>query len=239
WAYAARQDTAVIVDEHFYKKPQWFLDNIDRFDTYPRGGATVFIGEYAAHPPTAGIGKPKDTAPNTFASALAEAAFLTGVERNADVVEMTSYAPLFNRAGTRNWDHNLIDFNPDTVTPTANYEVQRLFAGHLGTRIVPVEVTTAADGVFASSTATDTVQFVKLVNTTDTEVATSVHLPRSTGAEAAATVLAADADAANTLTFDGRPNVAIIPVETAFPIQDRTLTLTLPPRSVIVLTIAL
>ncbi len=110
------------VDEHYYVPDQWMYEHIDFYDRYPRNVA-VFAGEYAAHT--------KDRA-NNMQSALAEAAFLTGVEKNADVVKLASYAPLFNRIGHSQWKPDLIWFDDAAVYLTPNYYVQKLYANHLG-----------------------------------------------------------------------------------------------------------
>lgn len=122
---------AVIVDEHSYHSPEWFAAQATRFDDYPRDGAGVYFGEYSANGYFAGQPQKPETA-NTWRTALAEAAFLTGCERNSDVVRMTSYAPLFAHATAKGWEQNLIEFNAAHVMPSVNYEVARLFAEHLG-----------------------------------------------------------------------------------------------------------
>jgi alpha-L-arabinofuranosidase len=106
-------------DEHYYENPEWFIENQTRFDTFPRGGPKVFIGEYASKS-------------SKLFSALAEAAYLTGAERNGDLVDMTCYAPLFGRFGHTQWNPNLIYFDKRHVVRTANYYVQQLFATNKG-----------------------------------------------------------------------------------------------------------
>lgn len=115
-------DFVYAVDEHYYKSPQWMFDNIELYDNYPRDIA-VFAGEYAAHTSTRG---------NNMESALAEASFMTGLEKNAGVVKLASYAPLFNRIGHGQWKPDMIWFDADTVYKTPNYYVQYLFANNLG-----------------------------------------------------------------------------------------------------------
>lgn len=203
-AFATNQPGPVLLDEHFYKSPAWFIEHTSRYDTYPRGDAKVFVGEYAARAVTA------KTTPNTFESALAEAAFLTGIERNADVVAMTSYAPMLNNVGSRLWPHNLIDFNPDTVLPTVNYEVQKLFGTTVGELIVPVEGD-LPDGVFASSTYSGERQNIKIVNTTDTAVNLQLHVPGVIDGSHRFVRLATDPDATNSLDFEGHGAAALEP----------------------------
>ena len=119
-----------LVDEHYYMPPQWFLDNAKRYDSYDRKGPKVFAGEYAAH--TRPIKK------NNFESAIAEAAFLTGIERNADVVHLAAYAPLLAHVDAWQWNPNLIWFDNLRVVRTPNYYVQQLYACNSGTNMLPV-----------------------------------------------------------------------------------------------------
>ncbi|PRX49398.1 alpha-L-arabinofuranosidase [Prauserella shujinwangii] len=115
-----------MVDEHYYNSPQWFLENNNRYDSYDRNGPRVFLGEYASQG-------------NRFGNALAEAAYMTGLERNADVVRMASYAPLLANEDYVQWQPDMIWFNNHESWGTANYEVQKLFMNNVGDRVVPSE----------------------------------------------------------------------------------------------------
>ncbi|MFB8772758.1 alpha-L-arabinofuranosidase C-terminal domain-containing protein [Streptomyces broussonetiae] len=127
------RDTGVeMVDEHYYNSPQWFLQNNDRYDDYDRGGPQVFLGEYASQG-------------NAFKNALAEAAFMTGLERNADVVKLASYAPLLANEDYVQWRPDMIWFNNRASWGSANYEVQKLFMTNVGDRVVPSTATTTPD----------------------------------------------------------------------------------------------
>ncbi|MGM9796640.1 MAG: alpha-L-arabinofuranosidase C-terminal domain-containing protein [Parabacteroides sp.] len=117
-----------LVDEHYYRSPEWFLANAARYDTYDRQGPKVFAGEYACHP---------DNKANSFLTALCEAAFMTGLERNADVVPLSTYAPLFAHVEAWQWRPDLIWFDNLHVMKTPNYYVQQLYSHHAGTRVVP------------------------------------------------------------------------------------------------------
>lgn len=119
------------VDEHYYNTPGWFINNQQFYDHYPRLGTQVYLGEYAAHVP----GRP-----NNIETALAEALHLCNVERNGDLVTMTSYAPLLARKGHTSWNPDLIYFDNDAVNPTTGYEVQRLFGQYSGTTWLPQQV---------------------------------------------------------------------------------------------------
>lgn len=117
-----------LVDEHYYRSPEWFLANADRYDSYDRQGPKVFAGEYACH---------ADNKANSFLTALCEAAFMTGLERNADVVPLSTYAPLFAHVEAWQWRPDLIWFDNLRVMKTPNYYVQQLYSHHAGTRVVP------------------------------------------------------------------------------------------------------
>ncbi|WP_020117648.1 alpha-L-arabinofuranosidase C-terminal domain-containing protein [Streptomyces canus] len=128
-AWQLNKDAKVdMVDEHYYKSTRWFLQNNDRYDSYDRNGPKVFLGEYASRG-------------NTFKNGLTEAAFMTGLERNADVVKLASYAPLFANEDYVQWRPDLIWFNNHASWNSANYEVQKLFMNNVGDRVVPSTAT--------------------------------------------------------------------------------------------------
>ncbi|MDH6491690.1 alpha-L-arabinofuranosidase C-terminal domain-containing protein [Streptomyces sp. SAI-127] len=128
-AWQLNKDAKVdMVDEHYYNSPQWFLQNNERYDSYDRNGPKVFLGEYASQG-------------NTFKNGLTEAAFMTGLERNADVVKLASYAPLFANEDYVQWRPDLIWFNNHASWNSANYEVQKLFMTNVGDRVVPSTAT--------------------------------------------------------------------------------------------------
>jgi alpha-L-arabinofuranosidase len=128
-AWQLNKDAKVdMVDEHYYNSPRWFLQNNDRYDSYDRSGPKVFLGEYASQG-------------NAFKNALTEAAFMTGLERNADVVKLASYAPLFANEDYVQWRPDLIWFNNHASWNSANYEVQKLFMTNVGDRVVPSTAT--------------------------------------------------------------------------------------------------
>lgn len=122
---------ADIVDEHYYRPPQWFLDQVGRYDAYDRNGPKVFAGEFAAH---------DEGRRSTLRSALSEAAFMTGLLRNADVVRMASYAPLFARARFTQWQPDLIWFDATHVYGTPSYYVQQSFSRNRPDLVLPTTV---------------------------------------------------------------------------------------------------
>ena len=143
---------AQIVDEHYYMNPEWFLKNANRYDNYDRNSYKIFAGEYAAH-------SPKTVQPenqNNWQSALAEAAFMTGLERNADVVQLCSYAPLFAHIDGWQWAPDLIWFDNLNAFGTVNYYVQKMYSNNKGTEVLSMllanKPVTGQDGLYSSAT---------------------------------------------------------------------------------------
>lgn len=159
---------ADLVDEHFYRPESWFLAQGNRYDNYDRKGPKVFAGEYACH------GKGKKW--NHFNAALLEAAFMTGLERNADIVEMATYAPLFAHFEGWQWRPDMIWFDNFRSMPTASYYVQQLYSLNKGTQTIPLKMDGKAvagnegqNGLFASAVREDPDGdiIVKVANTGD------------------------------------------------------------------------
>ncbi len=128
---------ADIIDEHFYRNPDWFFDSAGHYDNYPRNGPKIFVGEYAAQ--SVGVASPDNR--NNLKCALSEAAFMTGLERNADLVTMACYAPLFGHEERWQWRPDLIWFDNLQSYASVNYYVQQLFSLHRGDVVLPVEIT--------------------------------------------------------------------------------------------------
>lgn len=159
---------ADLVDEHFYRPESWFLSQGARYDNYDRKGPKVFAGEYACH------GKGKKW--NHFNASLLEAAFMTGLERNADIVHMATYAPLFAHVEGWQWHPDMIWFDNLKSVRSVSYYVQQLYAHNKGTNVVPLTMNnkpvTGAEGqkgLFASAVWDKDSQsyIVKVVNTSD------------------------------------------------------------------------
>ena len=129
WKFATRLKVPM-VDEHYYNTPGWFINNQDYYDRYDRTKPKVYLGEYAAHLP----GRP-----NNIETALAEALYLTSVERNGDIVSMTSYAPLLAKEGHTQWNPDLIYFNNREVKPTVGYYTQQLYGQNSGDTYLPAD----------------------------------------------------------------------------------------------------
>jgi alpha-L-arabinofuranosidase len=235
WA-AMRKDGADLVDEHYYAPPSWFLANAHRYDAYPRQGPKVFAGEYAAHPDKPAQGGPR---PNTWEAAMAEAAFMTGLERNADVVRLASYAPLLAHADAWQWSPDLIWFDSLRAAPTPSYEVQKLFSRNRGTRVLPTTLAlepsaTAACALYASAVLDEgTGQVIlKVVNASRRPAKVRMALPGPQ--EGTLTVLAAEPAAVNAL---GAPPL-VVPKESSWRAEGPSPTLEVPPSSFTVLRLA-
>ncbi len=140
-----------LIDEHYYKPPSWFFNNASRYDTYDRKGPKIFAGEYAAHSKESNDAEGR----NNWESALAEAAFMTGLERNADIVQMCSYAPLFAHVDAWQWRPDLIWFDNLQTVATPNYYVQQMFSTNKGTHVVEIlekgNVVAGKDSLYASA----------------------------------------------------------------------------------------
>jgi alpha-L-arabinofuranosidase len=120
-----------ILDEHYYSTPEWFILNANLYDRYDRTGPKILVGEYAV---TAKCGT------GNLRAAIAEAAFMTGIERNADIVVMAAYAPLFVNVNDRTWNPDLIGFDSARCYGTPSYYVQQLFSRYRGTHVLPTRV---------------------------------------------------------------------------------------------------
>lgn len=170
WGRVTRE-TADLVDEHFYRPPEWFLKSARRYDGYDRRAKPlVYAGEYACHHRIDG------RRVNTHLSAICEAVAMTGFERNCDVVKMASYAPLFARIGHDQWSPNLIWFDRETSYVTPNYYVQQLFFLNRPETEIPVTISAGDEqsGIFACAGRAGKDTIVKIVNTA--EVAREVRM---------------------------------------------------------------
>lgn len=159
-----KPDFAYAVDEHYYVKPEWFYEHVDFYDNYPRN-VKVFSGEYAAHP--ADIADP--TMKNNWMGALSEAAFLTGIERNADVVVLASYAPLFARIGYVQWSPDMIWFDDEQAYVTPSYYVQKLYANNMGDYTLQSSICKENEKIYqtVSYDVANKELIIKLVNATE------------------------------------------------------------------------
>lgn len=162
-----------LVDEHYYKDPKWFLNNAGRYDNYDKKGPAVFAGEYACHVPGRA---------NNFMSALYEGAFMTGLERNADIVHMCTYAPLLAHVEGWQWRPDMIWFDNLRIMKTPNYYVQQFYAKNKGTHTASLlannKSLTGQEGLFASAVydAADKTYILKVANTSEISKVLQVKL---------------------------------------------------------------
>lgn len=210
---AMKELKADLVDEHFYRDEHWFLSHGLRYEGYDRKGPKVFAGEYACH------GKGKKW--NHFETSLYEAAFMTDLERNADVVDMATYAPLFAHVDGWQWRPDMIWYDNTRMFKTVSYYVQQMYACNKGTNVLPLTMNGKAvagqegqDGLFASAVVDKQKGevIVKVANTSDKTQEVTLNLNGMKGSRSASlTTLQCDnMDAENTLD---NPN-KIRPVET-------------------------
>ncbi len=171
WKFASKLGIP-IVDEHYYQPPGWYIHNQDYYDKYDRNKSKVYLGEYAAHLPSRH---------NNIETALAEALHLNNVERNGDVVIMTSYAPLLAKEGYTQWNPDLIYFNNNEVKPTTGYYVQKMFGENSGNLYLPSKVSLSDNNGAVQKRVS--VSVVKDENTADYIVKLVNLLPVSIDAE--------------------------------------------------------
>ena len=180
---AMKAQKADLVDEHYYRDEQWFLTHGLRYDSYDRKGPKVFAGEYACH------GKGKKW--NHYEAAILEAAFMTGFERNADIVHMTTPAPLFAHVDGWQWRPDQIWYDQTQMFKTVSYYVQQLYATNAGTNVLPLTMPATGkkqpqpvanldgqNGLFASAAydANANEVIVKVANTSKTAQPVQLNL---------------------------------------------------------------
>ena len=186
---AMKAQKADLVDEHYYRDEEWFLTHGLRYDTYDRKGPKVFAGEYACH------GKGKKW--NHYEAAILEAAFMTGFERNADIVHMTTPAPLFAHVDGWQWRPDQIWYDNTDMFKTVSYYVQQMYSTNAGTNVLsltmdkkPVANQAGQNGLFASAaydSKTDEV-IIKIANTSKTSQPVSFNLTGMKGTRTAQTL---------------------------------------------------
>jgi alpha-L-arabinofuranosidase len=220
YTYINAHYTDAIVDEHYYNEPEWFLKNSRRYDTFRRNGIRIFVGEYAAH---------EKSRVNSWYTALCEASYATGLERNADIIKMASYAPLFAHESQFQWAPDLIWFNSLGVTNrTPNYEVQKLFSTNTGKLVLPSKAIPNTQELFHASSIDGNRVYTKLVNPYDAKQTVTVRyenigeLPK----QAAFVLLSGD-----------KPAKKAAIAENPVPVKDSAVTVVLPPYSAAVIRI--
>ena len=186
---AMKELKADLVDEHYYRDEEWFLTNGLRYDTYDRKGPKVFAGEYACH------GKGKKW--NHYEAAILEAAFMTSFERNADIVQMTSPAPLFAHVDGWQWRPDQIWYDNTDMFKTVSYYVQQMYATNAGTNVLsltmdkkPVANQTGQNGLFASAAFDNKTNevIIKIANTSKQQQSVAFNLTGMKGTHTAQTL---------------------------------------------------
>ena len=204
-----------LVDEHFYRPAEWFINGATRYDKFPRKGPKVFAGEYACHL--------KGHKQNHFKASLLEAAFMTGLERNADVVTMATYAPLFAHIDGWQWRPDLIWFDNLNSVASASYYVQQIYGTNPGTHVLPATTNgaplTGQDGLYASAVYDQPSgeYIVKVVNINDEPRPFAINL-KGAKPESLTTITLSSTDlmADNTLESPR----AVVPVTENVPLVD-------------------
>lgn len=226
----AREMKLDMVDEHGYQSPDWYWDNLHRFDAYDRDSSAVYLGEYAAHD----IGRR-----STLRSALAEAAYMTSLERNGDVVRLASYAPLLGKQRRSQWEPDLIYFDNAAIYPTINYYVQQLFSANAGDRYLPTTLYFERDKTLAASCVRDSGSgdvIIKIVSRADETIPAQINLSGagSIAPAVTCTVIGGDPLAENNYSWWHR--YTITPVTTEIAAAERFV-YDVPPHSLNVIRI--
>jgi alpha-L-arabinofuranosidase len=231
-----RQLNTDLIDEHYYQSPEWFFKNATRYDNYNRKGPKVFAGEYAAHSKE----EPQAESRNTWWSALAEAAFMTGLERNADVVQMSSYAPLLAHVDAWQWRPDLIWFDNLSAVATPNYYVQQLFATNKGSEVIPIlqngEIIAGKDSLYASAVIDKQKKeiILKLVNIAGQPAAFTIDIAgiKTLKKEASLQQLSSSVPFIYNTLIEPRK---IFPLESKITVNRKNISHTVPPASLSVI----
>lgn len=229
-----RAMNADLIDEHYYRRPEWFLQNARRYDTYPRTGPKVFAGEWAAQSDKMVSVDNK----NNWLCALNEAAFMTGLERNAAVVHMASYAPLFANADAWQWTPDLIWVDNLRVYGTPNYYVQKLYSLNKGTHVLNMtqnnEPLAGQDSLYASA-AWDKAAgeiILKLANVSDKAQVRQIQLDGTKKLDPKGRLTLLKNDNLNAVnSFENATNVSPIEQSIAVDVKKKSVALMLAPKS--------
>lgn len=226
---------ADLIDEHYYRKPEWFLQNARRYDTYDRRGPKIFAGEYASHVE----GNLQADKRNNWLAALSEAAFMTGLERNADIVHMASYAPLFAHVEGWQWNPDLIWVDNLQSVGSPSYYVQKLFSTNRGSNVLTAlqggQPLAGKDNIYVSSVWDETSKevIVKMVNAGPVAVQLPIEFKGKQQKKGSILIYTVQSDslaASNSLIS---PRL-VAPVESTMPAPKRGLNANLPPHSFVV-----
>lgn len=226
---------AELVDEHYYRSPQWFRENAGRYDKYDRKGPKIFAGEYAAQ----SISGANPNNRNNWECAFSEAAFMTGLERNAEVVQLTSYAPLMAHEDAWQWTPDMIWFNNLQSYGSANYYVQQLFSTNKGTDLLSItqdgKALIGQHDLYASAVkdASSKEIIVKLVNTAASSQEVNIDLKGAKLGSKGSMIRLVSANLQDENTFADPKKIT--PKQSEYKITKGSQLLNLPPYSVTVL----
>lgn len=219
---------ADVVDDHYYKRAAEFFAMIHHYDDADRNGPKVFVGEWATREGT--------PTPN-FGAALGDAAWMTSMERNSDLIVMASYAPLFVNVnpGGMQWDTDLIGYDALTSYGSPSYYAQVMFSNHIGTEILDASLNDGGPRLFYSATENNNTGtlYLKIVNASSTSQALEVKLAGATAVARTGKLITLRAQTMAETNTNEEPT-KILPVETFFSDVERSFRRTFPPYSITV-----
>ncbi len=222
-----------VIDDHFYRRPEEFFDDTHHYDKTDRNGPKIFVGEWATR---------EGTPTPDFGAALGDAAWMTGMERNSDIVIMASYAPLFVNVnpGGMQWDTDLIGYNTLTSYGSPSYYAQAMFSNHHGDEILQSKFDASGPRLFCSVTRDQAkgLIFIKAVNASSLPQALDIKLTGANSVQSAGTLISLSAttpDETNTISNPTK----IVPVQSALRNTGTNFRHELPPYSIQVLELSL
>lgn len=237
-----------IIDEHFYMSPEWFFENMTRYDNYPRyedgKSGKIFLGEYACHTNRSGF---SSQGINNMLAALSEAAFLTSAERNADVIEMTTYAPLFAKKNRTQWGPDLIWFDNSSVYGSPSYYVQKMYGCHMGDYVLDNQLTVRESSIPSSDHPIYTVSsydinskevIIKLVNLNESVKEVKVVLNEGAEVESTVKVTTLSANGMDEINSFETP-MNICDVQSSIEVEGPNFSYAIAPYSFVVLRVAI
>ncbi len=230
---------AELIDEHYYESPKWFRENATRYDKYDRKGPKIFAGEYAAQ----SVSGANPNNRNNWECAFSEAEFMTGLERNAEVVNMTSYAPLMAHEEAWQWTPDMIWFNNLKAFGSANYYVQQLFSTNKGTDLLAItkdgKAVIGENNLYASAVkdANTKEVIIKLVNTSAEKQEVAVHLKDGKFASKGSLITLTSPNLQDENTFNEPEKIS--PKQVEYKLKGEKAVVNLQPFSVTVLKLTL
>lgn len=230
---------AELIDEHYYESPKWFRENAARYDKYDRKGPKIFAGEYAAQ----SVSGANPNNRNNWECAFSEAAFITGLERNSEVVNLTSYAPLMAHEDAWQWTPDMIWFNNLESYGSANYYVQKIFSTNKGTDLLNItkdgKPVTGENNLYASAVKDSNTKeiILKLVNTSSAKQELSLDLKGEKLASAGKIITLSSPNLQDENTFANPKK--IYPIEGEYKLKNQKAEITLPAYSLTVLKLKL